>query len=462
MDDESSLIIVSNREPYIHEKTKKGIRCRKATGGLISALDSIMRSCNGLWIAWGSTIADFIEGDMIEVPPEDPKYKLKRIKLSENEIDNYYRGFSNRTLWPLFHLFIDKAIFSKKYWRYYQRVNSKFATAVLNEDEDFIWIHDYHLSLLPKLIKDENDNAKIAFFWHIPWVHWDVFNKIPWRNEILEGIFGSDLIGFHTNSYARNFIECAEKIGFSVDRRKKMINYGGRHIKVRAFPLGIDYKAFRKLEIKTYRLRKKMKAEKIIFGIDRLDYTKGILNRLLAFERFLKKYPEYKEKVTLIQVASPSRTKVEEYRKIKKEIDENVGRINAIFQTMEWTPIKYFYRTIPQYRLLQFYKMADIALITPLIDGMNLVVKEYIATNDLGAVILSEFTGAAEELKEAIIVNPNDVDIMADAMKNALEMSIEEKKKRFAALKGKVMKKDINWWFRSFFHEWRKIYEASW
>ena len=453
-----NLIIASNREPYTYKRSKTGIVCEKNIGGLVSSIDATMRS--GLWIAWGSSDADFLGGQKIDLPPEHPRYSLKRIRLTKAEIDNYYHGFSNSTLWPIFHQFIEKAVFDDRYWNSYKRVNLKFAKAVIEEikEESLIWVHDYHLSLLPKSIRNEYKDAKIAIFWHIPWVHWDTFNDLPQREEIFEGILGADLVGFHTRSYVQNFIECAKNLGFIVDERKKTINTDDRVIKVKSFPIGIDYHAFS--EAPRY-LTTRKKSGKIIFGIDRLDYTKGILNRLFAFERFLEKYPEFTKKVTLIQATSPSRTRVEEYRSMKREIDENVGRINGRYETMDWTPIRYFYRRIPQKTLLRYYMSADVALITPLIDGMNVIVKEYIATNDLGVAILSEFTGAAEELKEAIIVNPYDVDEVADAIKIALEMPEKEKRERFTALKERIRKKDINWWFKTFFDSWREIYAPS-
>jgi len=460
----SRLIVVSNREPYIQERSKAGrIISRKAVGGLVSVLDRVVASCNGLWIAWGSGSADFIYGETAEVPPGNPKYKLKRIRLSEREVSRYYRGFSNGTIWPLFHLFPERARFIEGDWKYYQKVNLKFATAIVKEAQagDMVWVHDYHLALVPKFIRELNKDTKIAFFWHIPWVNWDVFNKLPWRAEIFEGLLGSDLIGFHTKSYVEKFMECAEQLGFSINRKKGIIKYS-RGVSVKAFPIGMDYNIFQKVSDRdAIKLKKKMRAEKLILGVDRLDYTKGIVDRLLAFERFLQKYPKFRGKAVLLQIATPSRTKVEEYRKIKKEIDETVGRINGLFQRMDWIPIRYFYRTFPQTQLAVFYRASDVALITPWMDGMNLISKEYIAANEDGVLILSEFAGAAEELKEAIIVNPHDIEGVADAIKDALEMSSEERKERFKVLSEKVRKTNINWWLNKFLKEWNKTYETS-
>ncbi len=429
------LIIVSNREPYSIEKTKKGIQCKKSPGGLVSGLDKVMQSKGGLWIAQGSG-ENFKDGEIINLPLDKPKYRVKRIKLSEIEIDKYYRGFSNGALWPLFHLFPERARFNEDDWDYYKKINEKFAGYVLKETSknDLIWIHDYHLGLLPKILRNKNRKLKVGFFWHIPWVSWDIFSKMPWREEFFEGLLGSDLIGFHTEYYVKEFIECANRIGFPGIIRKGakegLIRKNGRNIKIKTIPIGVDYNYYRKILTKeSYKLKKSVYAEKIILGVDRLDYSKGILNRILAFERLLYNYPNWRGKVTFIQIANPSRTKVEEYRQLKKKIDENIGRVNGKFQKMDWIPIRYLYRMVSQERLLAFYQAADVALVTPLKDGMNLVCKEYIAANKEGILILSEFAGSSEQLKDAIIVNPNNIEEMADAMKYALEMPLKERKR---------------------------------
>lgn len=453
------LILVSNREPWICEKSKKGIPYRKAIGGLVSSLDQAIKLRGGLWIAWGSGSGDFIKGDTVSVPPDNPKYELKRIRLSEVETERYYRGFSNGVLWPFFHLFLEKVRFDRRLWESYEKVNRRFAKTVIEavSPSDMIWIHDYHLALVPRFIREMKKRAKIAFFWHIPWVDWDIFNKLPWRKELIEGLLGSDFIGFHTKEYVTKFVGCAKKLKFSV-LNKETVRKDNRRIRIRAFPLGIERKIFRASINDVNKLRRKITAEKIILGVDRLDYTKGILQRLWAFERFLEKYPEFKGKVSLVLIASPSRTKVGEYRKMKSEIDENVGKINGMSRRMDWTPVIYLYRTFLQSQLSVFYKAADVALVTPLMDGMNLVAKEYMAAKEDGVLILSEFAGAAEDLKEAIIVNPYDTEGVADAIKYALELSPLEKKERATALRERVKKRDISWWLDSFLKEWGKIY----
>jgi trehalose 6-phosphate synthase/phosphatase len=465
------IIVVSNTEPYSHRKTKKGIVCKKSLGGVVSALDPLMQKHKGLWIAWGSGNADFTvtnSENKLLVPIENPKYTLKRIQLAKKEIENYYHGFSNRVLWPLFHLFIEKMHQKKEYWIAYNKVNKKFAQIVLNEmkTNDLIWIHDYHLSLVPNFIRKEQPDAKIAFFWHIPWPPWEIFESLPQKDVLLKGILDSDFAAFHTSSYVKNFINCAmRRTGTTVDKKRRIVSSKDHKTKIRYFPLGISYKDYHRLANsrdvlkKVAKLKKLFHNKNLILGIDRLDYTKGILDRIKAFEMFLEENPESREKVVLIQIASPSRDKIEEYGIMKKSLDEAVGRINGRFRTETWTPVMYFSREIPQISLLAYYKSADVGLLTPLRDGMNLISKEFIATkDDKGVLILSEFAGAAEELTNAIIVNPYDVNSTARAIKTAINMSAEEKIQRFKSMKEKVKEHDSEWWYTNFLKEWEKIY----
>jgi trehalose 6-phosphate synthase len=430
-----------------------------------------MQECRGLWIAWGSGDSDFevCDSEHKVLVPKDPKFTLKRIRLNEQEVENYYRGFSNRVLWPLFHFFVEKMHLEKDYWSTYRKVNKKFADAVVeetNEDNDLIWVHDYHLSLVPKFIRDTKPNAKIAFFWHIPWPPWELFGSLPQRNELLKGLLHSDLVGFHTLSYVQNFMECACKYpGLKIDSKKGIIASSNNSTRVKQFPLGISYKDYSKLSQseniikKATELKKMHKDRKLILGIDRLDYTKGILDRIKAYEYFLEQNPQFRKKVILVQIATPSRDNIEEYCTMKKEIDEAVGDINSRFGREDWTPIMYFYRKIPQESLLAYYKAADIGLLTPIRDGMNLIAKEFTAAKDKdGVLILSEFAGASEELNEAIIVNPYDLQGTAGAIKTAVEMPLSEKIQRFQSMKNKVKKFNAQWWLNTFLDEWEKCY----
>jgi len=360
---------------------------------------------------------------------------------------------------------------STAYWKTYQRVNQKFAKAVLEETEpnSWVWIHDYHLSLLPRMIRKERPHARMAFFWHIVWPSPEIFQRLPWRKEILKGLLGNDLIGFHTKAYVQNFMRCVEKLTpYKVQWEHNEIVVNDRRINVGVFPIGIDYHEFRNFAesenvIKiSKRLKKKLTNSgdlAIIFGIDRLDYTKGVLNRLKAYERFLKKYPKFRKKVIFVQLVTPSRSKVYEYKEMKKVIDENVGRINAELQKADWIPIRNYYRVFSQELLVSYYKIADLALVTPLADGMNLVSKEFISANKgNGILILSEFTGAAETLKKSLIVNPYDVESVADAIKTALEMPAEEKRNRLSLLREQIKTHDVYWWLNNFFTKWGNMY----
>lgn len=430
-----------------------------------------MQKHKGIWIAWGSGNADFHvtnKEKKVHVPPDKPTYVLKRVPLTKNEIENYYHGFSNRVLWPLFHLFIEKMRPKEAYWNMYWKVNKKFAQTILDEmdDNDFIWIHDYQLALVPYFIKQKEPDAKLAFFWHIPWPPWEIFYTLPWRNELLEGILMSDFIGFHTSSYVTNLMNCAERNpDIQVDTKRPQITLNGHTAKITHLPLGISYEEYYRLAHSQVITKKAEKIKKyfgdrtIIVGIDRLDYTKGILDRIKAYEVLLEENPHYHEKVILVQIASPSRYKIEEYTTMKKAVDEAVGRINGRFSNETWTPVMYFSKEISQNTLLAYYRIADIGLLTPLRDGMNLIAKEFIASNDENtALILSEFAGASEELSHALIVNPYDVRSVAGAIKSAIEMPSDEKQQRFTSMRNHVREHDSEWWYSHFIKEWKRVY----
>ncbi len=465
------LILVTNREPYSHEKEKKGIICKKSVGGVVSALDPLMQKSKGTWIAWGSGSADFdvCDADNKVLVPEKPKYTLRRIPLSDAEITQYYQGFSNRVLWPLCHLFVEKMHNDETYWNTYYSVNQKFAQAVVEEMEpdSYIWIHDYHLALVPSFIRQQMPAAKIAYFWHIPWPPWEIFGSLPQRNDLLKGLLHSDLIGFHTVSYKKNFMHCAgRQPDASVNTKKSCITDAAHHTQVKEFPLGISYQDYAytaqsaEIRSKAEELRAMHEKRKVILGIDRLDYTKGILNRVKAYEHFLEQYPQFQDKVVLVQIATPSRDNIEEYQTMKKELDEAVGDINSRFGTEEWTPILYFYRKIPQESLLAYYQAADVGLLTPLRDGMNLIAKEFIAAKENnGVLILSEFTGAAEELHDALMVNPYDLNQTTGAIKTAIEMPKSEQHQRFQSMKQNVKKHDAQWWLNQFLNVWDHCYD---
>jgi len=462
------LVLVSNGEPYKHVYKDDEIEMEKLAGGLTTGLDPMMQEGNGLWIAWGRGEADFEvldEENKIRVPDEKG-YTLKRINLSEKEQNGFYYGFSNEVMWPICHTFISKANYDEDYWQTYKKVNQKYALNVEEElqEDDLVWIHDYHLALVPGMLKENND-VDLSLFWHIPWPAWEAFRTIPWREEILEGLLASDFIAFHTDLFVYNFLNCAKKIGAEVDFSTQEVSYKGNSTKVMSIPLGIDIESFETLAqdedyLKASKaIKESYGCNNLVFAVDRLDYTKGINERLNGIERFFEKYPEYREEVTIVQRIAPSRTEVEEYQMMKESIEKKIAEINGRFQKDEWVPVKYFYGSVPQKDLLPYYKAADVGLITAVIDGMNLVAKEYAAVQDEGVLILSEFAGAAQYLDQALQVNPYNIEALADTLYKALEMDGDEKKKRLEIIKDDLREYDINWWRDYFLENWLDYYE---
>lgn len=455
-------IIVANAEPYKHIFQSKEISQLKVPGGLTTGLDPLMLDSDNLWIGWGRGDADFEvtdEDGKVKVPDEERGYTLKRIKLSKEEQDSFYYGFANNVLWPICHSFLRRAKIDEGYWECYKEINRRYAESVIQEmgERDRIWIHDYHLALVPKYIRDRRPDANIALFWHIPWPPWEIFGTLPWREDIVEGMVGADFIGFHTSWLCHNFYDSVMKLGGTVNVLENVVKINDETATVKNIPFGIDCRAYTpdREHIEGYRnLKEHYTGDKIVFSLDRLDYTKGIDKRLDAIEIFLRKYPEFEGEVTFIQRVTPSRGEVSEYRKKKKDIERKVSKINGLFQKKDWVPVRYFYQYLPQDDLIQYYLASDIALITPLIDGMNLVCKEYVCAREDGALILSQFAGAAEMLTEAIQVNPHDTEGVADAIYRALEMPEEERKDRFLKLKKKIQQMDIHWWRERFLDEW--------
>ena len=454
------LLIVSNRLPITIIKRNGRFGFQTSAGGLATGLGSFYKSYDALWIGWPGIALERISKE------EEEKIRNKLsgeacfpVFLSHRHIENYYYGFCNKTIWPLFHYFSLYAVFIEKLWESYKRVNQVFCNAILNftTKDDIIWIHDYHLMLLPLLIREKLPEATISFFLHIPFPSFEVFRLLPWRKEILEGLLGADLIGFHTYDYVRHFLDSVRRI-VGYEHSFGQIGVDGRLTKVDVFPMGIDYNRFNKAvhrldvqkEIK--KLRKKLGERKIILSVDRMDYTKGIPQRLEAFDLLLEKNPEYRGKVTLILVAVPSRTKVEHYTLLKRQVDELVGRINGKYATIEWVPVWYLYRSLPFTNLVALYSIADVAFVTPLRDGMNLIAKEFVATktDQTGVLILSEMAGAAKEMGEAIIVNPNNQHEMVEALKEALNMTELEQRERNKIMQKRLRRYDVVKWANDF------------
>ena len=462
-------IIVSNRLPIKISKVNNSFKFTPTSGGLATGMNSIHKNKNSLWIGWPGISKDEIDSLSFETMNKKLyKSGYCPVHLSSNDIKDFYYGLPNNCLWPLFHYFIEFSKFDNLHWEKYKEINDKFSNCVLSNlnENDTVWIHDYQLMLCPKMIKDKRPDIKIGFFLHIPFPSFEIFRTFPRRKELLEGILGSDVIGFHTYDYQRHFLSSVKRI-LKLDVNFNNVIYHDRKILVNTFPMGIDFKKFNdaalnhkkqktneKSELrKQLELHKKGSNEsKLILSIDRLDYTKGVINRLKAFEIFLDKFPSCCEKVRLIMLMVPSRSDVPEYKKLKKQTDELVGRINGKFATVNWTPIWYYYRAMDFHDLIDLYMLSDIAMISPLRDGMNLVAKEYVATridND-GVLILSEMAGASKELYEALLVNPFDLDSMADTLYKALNMSLKEQVKRNLSMQKRIKTYNVKFWAQEF------------
>ncbi len=465
---EKTLIIVSNREPYIHKKIGLRIRVEKPTGGLTSAMDDVLKATGGIWVAWGSGSGDRKVVDnknRIMVPPENPSYTLKRVWLSPSEVDNYYHGYSNQVLWPLCHITLDRVYFRKKFWEDYKQVNMSFAEAVLEETngDSVIWIHDYHFCLAPQFIREKKPGSTIAHFWHIPWPDWSVFRVCPQSKEILEGLLGNDLIGFQIPLFVKNFMDCVKEcLDAGIDYHSATITYKGHTTRLKAFPISIDYDRFNsmassKRTVKTIEdIKDKygLTQTYIGIGIDRLEYTKALIKRLQAIYLFFEKYERFRRKFAFIQIAVPTRMK-EPYISYKEAVEGLITKINEKYSAEEWKPIIYIDKKIEHKNLVAYYRMADVAIISSVYDGMNLVAKEYVASqvDEKGVLILSELAGAADELEGAIFINPYDIEDFSACIKKALEMPQKEKAARMAVLRKQVNGHSIYKWILDILHE---------
>lgn len=475
----SKIIIVSNRLPLNIKIEKEDLKIEPSVGGLATGMRSVHEAHESKWIGWtGLTEEELTTPTREKVNLAVEKEKCIGVPLTKEDIDLYYYGFSNKTIWPLFHYFTEFAEFEKEYWNAYYNVNAKFAEVITKKCKkgDTIWIHDYQLLLLPKMIKDRCPEVSVGFFLHIPFPSYEVYRILPWRNEIIEGMLGSDLIGFHTYDYERHFFSSVRRlIGYEISFNKIILDT--RIVKADSFPMGIDFDKFHnaaihhssksihdKSDIKQQLDRHILNApdiRKLILSIDRLDYTKGIAKRLHAFEYFLEKYPEFQGKASLVMLAVPSRANLDQYQKMKSEIDELVGRINGKFSTITWSPIWYFYRSMPFENLIDLYTSCDIALLTPIRDGMNLVAKEFIASkvDKKGVLILSEMVGAVKEMSEALLINPQNYEEIADALKKAIEMPEEEQVERITIMQKRLKRYNISRWANDFLHSLQKAEE---
>ena len=460
------LFIISNRLPIKANRNENNeLEFTRSKGGLTTGMDSLTMDVEKHWIGWPGTYTESEEEEKL-ISEHLEKFNFHPVFLSSDQILNYYEGYSNSTLWPLCHYFYTFIEYENLYWNTYKQVNELFARTTLNliGPDDIVWVQDYQLMLLPQMIRKSVDNVSIGYFHHIPFPSYELFRVLPERAELLEGLLGADLIGFHTHDYMRHFVSAAERV-LDIRFRFDQVLLNNRIAYVDAFPMGINfdlyYNAIQQPEVqaKVDAMRETYGKHKLILSVDRLDYSKGIVHRLRGFAQFLENHPEYREKVSLAMIVVPSRDSVDRYASLKTKIDETIGTINGKFSTINWTPVYYFYHGFPFEELVALYHMADIGLVTPLRDGMNLVAKEYLAAKreKAGVLILSEMAGAAIELNEALIINPNNIEEIENAIYTALEMPEEEQMRRLKKMQQSVSRKSVNKWANDFVNELKAI-----
>jgi trehalose 6-phosphate synthase len=469
----SRIFLLSNREPYMHVLQGKETVCMVPPSGLVTALEPVLRACDGVWVAHGSGSEDALnvdKFDRLRVPPDDPRYTLRRVWLSKEEEAGYYDGFANEGLWPLCHIAHTRPIFRASDWEWYQRVNEKFAAALLEEMEGsahpIVFVQDYHFALVPRLIKAARPDARVAIFWHIPWPNAEAFGICPWQARLLDGLLGADLIGFHIPLHCNNFLSTVDRVlEARTDREHMTARRDGHTSAVRPYPVSVAFdgsKPERKTPapsrdelLKEFGLR----CETLIVGVDRMDYTKGIIERLMAVEKLIEEHPYYLERLTMVQIAAPSRSRIPSYIELNRKVKETVERINQRYQTAQWKPILLIERQCSHAEVDLWYRAASVCLVTSLHDGMNLVAKEYVAAHDDedGVLVLSKFTGAATELLDALIVNPYDIEGVAEAIHQALEMDLDERRKRMQRMRHHVMDHNIYRWAASILGDLREL-----
>jgi trehalose 6-phosphate synthase len=457
------FIVVANREPYIHRWNGKEIECVQPASGMATALDPVMRACDGVWVAHGSGDADrevVDEFDHVRVPPEQPAYTLRRVWLSREEEDGYYYGMANSGLWPLCHIAFTRPVFEPHDWETYRAVNAKFADAVLQEageEQTFVFVQDYHFALLPRMLKEANPRLIIAQFWHIPWPSRETMGVFPWTKELLQGMLGNDLLGFHLRSHCQNFLDTVDRsLESRVDMERFEITVGGKSTLVRPFPIGIDFEKHQELlhsprtamAVRRWQEDLQLDGELLGIGIDRLDYTKGIPERLRGLDRLFELHPEYRRKLRFVQIAVPSRTEVDEYQWLSQQVEHLTAQINRRWGRGSWQPVTLLKRHYGQHAMMALHLLSNFCVVSSLHDGLNLVAKEYVASrHDLdGVLILSRFTGASRELTDALLINPFSVEEVADAMHQALTMPEAERRRRMQKLRAAVEENNVYRW----------------
>jgi trehalose 6-phosphate synthase len=471
--DGGRLFVVSNREPYAHQRNGKSLEVVVPPSGLVTALEPVLYACDGTWIAHGSGDADsevVDANDRLRVPPDDPRYTLRRVWLTKEQEEGYYYGFANEGLWPLCHIAHTRPIFRAQDWQHYEEVNRKFTAAVLEEIKDIpkpvVLVQDYHFALLPRMIKEKRPDARVAIFWHIPWPNQEAFGICPWQRQLVDGLLGADLIGFHIQSHCNNFLQTVDRVVESrVDWEHFSVLRQDHRTIVHPFPISVALTDDQSIEsdnqkvnyLERSALMRNLGGEAAFLGVgvDRVDYTKGIPERFRAIERFLEKYPKYQGQFTFVQIGAPSRTHIKRYHDLLAEVEAEAERINWRFQTGKWKPIVFLKRHHGHEEIERYYCAADLCLVTSLHDGMNLVAKEFIAArrDERGVLILSQFTGAARELRDSLLVNPYDIDQTAEAIRAALEMEPEEKQARMHRMRRVVKEHNIYRWAGSLISE---------
>jgi trehalose 6-phosphate synthase len=455
------VVVVANREPYIHNRDGDQIAWIRPASGLVTALDPIMRATGGVWVAHGSGSADREVSDergRLPVPPGKSSYTLRRIWLSKEEENGYYNGFANRALWPLCHIAYTRPVFDAADWEQYARVNARFAEAVLDEIDGapaIVLVQDYHFALVPRLVKARRPDAIISHFWHIPWPHREAFRICPWSEDILDGLLGSDLLGFHVQLHCNNFLETVDRLIESrVEYEHFSVTRAGHQTNVRPFPISIDMEGISnnglaRCDLTAFKQSLGVADDwAIALGVDRMDYTKGIPERLRAVDRFLERYPVWRKRFVFLQMGAPSRTEIPEYRELNEEIDGLTAQINAKHGAGDWAPIRILRAHHRVEEIFAGYRAANVCVVSSLHDGMNLVAKEFVAARDdrQGVLILSLFTGAARELQDALLVNPYATDAFADALNTALTMAPEEQQRRMQRLRAHVAEHNVFRW----------------
>jgi len=457
------MIVVANREPYVHRFAADSIECIRPASGMAAALDPVMKAAGGVWVGHGSGDADRAtvdQSDCVAVPPEDPAYRLRRVWLTKEEEEGYYHGLSNGGLWPLCHTTFTRPVFELRDWEMYRKINAAFGDAVLEEADGrptFVFIQDYHFALLPRYLKDRNPNLIVAHFWHIPWPNRETFRVFPWKQELLDGLLGNDLLGFHLRYHCQNFIETVDRtIEARIDHEQAEIVRNNKSTLVRPFPISIDFERQAalavgtevELEIKKLKRQLRQRGDLVGIGIERIDYTKGIPERLQALDRFLERFPEYRERLTYIQVGVPTRGHIPQYQAVDEEIDCLVERINWKWSTSRWRPLIYFKRHFSLVEMTALHRIADFCIVSSLHDGMNLVAKEFVASrfDEDGVLILSQFAGSALELTDAVLFNPFAIEELAEAIRQAVEMPLAERKKRMQRMRSAVQDNNVYRW----------------